>query len=303
MATLVEELQETVQKVAAAVGPSVVRIGRGGGRGSGVVLAAGVVLTNAHNLRGDETTVTFADGRSATGTIRGTDPNGDLVVLEVDTGDAPAISWDATSVDPAVGSAVFALANPAGRGLRVTFGLVSAVGQAFSGPSGRRIGGSIEHTAPLNRGSSGGPIVNASGALVGLNTNRVGDGFYLAIPADSELKTRVDALVRGESFGTPRLGVALTPSKAAKRLRAAVGLPEREGLLVRGVQSESPAGRAGVREGDLLIEAGGQPLSSHEDLFAALDALTPGGVLAIKVVRGVDEVELSVSFAADSAAS
>ena len=174
--TMIEELEGTLRGVAERVGPSVVRIGRGWGRGSGVVLAEGLVLTNAHNLRGDETTVTFADGRSATATVRGVDSDGDVVVLAVDTAAVAPISWD--PVEPAVGTAVIALANPAGRGLRATLGFVSAVGQTFRGPRGRRIAGSIEHTAPLSRGSSGGPIVDAAGRLIGINTNRVGDGFY-----------------------------------------------------------------------------------------------------------------------------
>ena len=288
--TMIEELEGTLRGVAERVGPSVVRIGRGWGRGSGVVLAEGLVLTNAHNLRGDETTVTFADGRSATATVRGVDSDGDVVVLAVDTAAVAPISWD--PVEPAVGTAVIALANPAGRGLRATLGFVSAVGQTFRGPRGRRIAGSIEHTAPLSRGSSGGPIVDAAGRLIGINTNRVGDGFYLAIPADGDLKARIDALARGESPSRPRLGVALAPRHAARRLRAAVGLPERDGLLVRAVDSDSPAGRAGIRQGDLLVEAGGTALTSPDDLFEVLDHAV-GPSLTVRVVRGVEELDVT----------
>jgi len=274
----------------------VVRIGRGGGRGAGIVIGTGLVLTNSHNLRGEETLVSFSDGRTATGTVKGVDSDGDLAVLTVDTADTPAVSWDPGTVSISVGTPVFAVANPAGRGLRVTFGLVSAVGQAFPGPRGRHIGGSIEHTAPLSRGSSGGPVVDATGALVGINTNRVGDGFYLALPADADLKTRIDALARGESPSAPRLGVALAPAHAARRLRAAVGLPERDGLLVRGVQADSPADRAGLRQGDLLVEAAGQPLGSHDDLYAVLDGVGAAGTLTIKVVRGTDDLDVVVDF-------
>ena len=291
--TMIEELEGTLRGVAERVGPSVVRIGRGWGRGSGVVLAEGLVLTNAHNLRGDETTVTFADGRSATATVRGVDSDGDVVVLAVDTAAVAPISWD--PVEPAVGTAVIALANPAGRGLRATLGFVSAVGQTFRGPRGRRIAGSIEHTAPLSRGSSGGPIVDAAGRLIGINTNRVGDGFYLAIPADGDLKARIDALARGESPSRPRLGVALAPRHAARRLRAAVGLPERDGLLVRAVDSDSPAGRAGIRQGDLLVEAGGTALTSPDDLFEVLDHAV-GPSLTVRVVRGVEELDVTVTL-------
>src|SRR5947209_20413603 len=90
----VQQLQDTVRAVGERVGPSVVRIGRGWGRGNGVVIGDGFVLTNAHNLRGRETTVTFADGRTATGALAGADLEGDLAVLRVDTGDAPAIAWE-----------------------------------------------------------------------------------------------------------------------------------------------------------------------------------------------------------------
>ncbi len=296
MPTMLDELQAAVERITTTAGASVVRIGRGGGRGAGVVIAEGLVLTNAHNLRGAEATVTFADGHSAVGAVKGVDGEGDLAVLAIDTAGAPVITWDPATVDPRVGAAVFALANPAGRGLRVTFGLVSAVGQAFPGPRGRRVAGSIEHTAPLNRGSSGGPVVDASGSLLGINTNRVGDGFYLAIPADAAVRARVDALARGEAPSRPRLGIALAPAAAARRLRAAVGLPEREGLLLRGVQEGSPAAAAGLREGDLLVEAGGRPLITPDDLFEALDALAEGSSLIVSVVRGSEEIDVTVSF-------
>jgi len=291
---MIDELQHTVEQVATTAGPSVVRIGRGSGRGAGVVVAAGRVLTNGHNLRDSEVTVTFADGRSVTAEVAGVDVEGDLAVLRVDTAAVPAISWSPGGVALGVGSPVFALANPAGRGLRVTFGLVSAVAQAFRGPRGRRITGSIEHTAPLNRGSSGGPIVDATGALVGINTNRVGDGFYLAIPADAELAARVEALARGESPSRPRLGVALAPAHAARRLRAAVGLPERDGLLVRTVQEGSPAAQAGLRQGDLIVSAGDQALTGHDQLFEALDAAATTGSVTLAILRGVEELTVEV---------
>ena len=118
------------------------------------------------------------------------------------------------------------MSNPGGRGLRVSFGTVSGVGRTFRGPRGRRIAGALEHTAPLGRGSSGGPLVDAEGRLVGINTHRLGEGFYLALPAGAALKTRVDALARGESASRVQLGVGLAPSHVARRLRRSVGLPD-----------------------------------------------------------------------------
>jgi serine protease Do len=252
------------------------------------------VVTNAHNLRGDEVTVVFADGRSQVGQVQGVDVDGDLAVISVDTAGVTPITWTDAATPASVGTAVLALANPGGR-QRVTVGLVSAVGRAFRGPRGRRIAGSIEHTAPLGRGSSGGPIVNRAGQVIGLNTHRLGDGFYLALPADAELRSRIDALSRGEAPQRRRLGVGIAPSGVARKLRRAVGLPEREGLLVRVVEQDSPADRAGVHAGDLIVAVDGQPVSDADQLYQALDRAT-GDRLALGVVRGVEEHTLTVSF-------
>src|SRR5579884_3653115 len=149
--SVVEELQRSTSGVAEEVGPGVVRIGRGPGRGSGFVVADGAVLTNAHNLRGDETTVTFPDGRREVGPVGGVDADGDLAVVRVDTGGAPVLAW--ADDEPDVGTPVFAVTTPPGDGTRATFGMVSAVGRAFRGPRGRLISGGLEHTAPLARGS------------------------------------------------------------------------------------------------------------------------------------------------------
>ena len=150
--SVLNELQEAVASVATAVGPSVVGIGSRL-RGSGVVVADGRVLTNAHNLRGGEVTVRFPGGRTAVGTAKGVDWDGDLAVVEVDTADAPAIAW--SSGGATIGSAVFAAAATSSGGARVSFGFVSSVERAFRGPGGRRISGSLEHTAPLAPGRPG----------------------------------------------------------------------------------------------------------------------------------------------------
>jgi S1-C subfamily serine protease len=238
--------------------------------------------------------VQFADGRSVIAEVIGTDADGDLAVLTADTGDAPALVWSDGSARP--GAAVFGLAKPGGRGVRVTFGLITAADRAFRGPRGRRIEGSIEHTAPLARGSSGGPVVDAQGRLVGINTNRLDQGFYLAIPADDALRQRVDALGRGESVDRARLGVGLAPRRAARELRKAVGLEPRDGLLVREVVDDSPAARAGIKVGDLLVQAGDRILVSVDDLHAALDAASAGTAVNFVIVRGTDEMELAVTF-------
>lgn len=296
MAQVLQEIEAAVAKAANQVGPSVVGLGRGWGRGSGVVTADGQIITNAHVLRGDEVEVTFSGGRTAAGRVAGTDGDLDAAVVAVDTGDAPPIAWDPDAVGGAgFGTPVLALANPGGRGLRVTFGLVSATGRSFRGPRGRRIAGSLEHSAPLPRGSSGSPLVDLDGRLLGLNTVRMEGGLILALPADAALRRRVDALARGEGGERPRLGIALAPPRAARRLRSAVGLPERDGLLVRGVRDGTPAAQAGIQRGDLLVAVAGRELSSVDDLFDALE--TAEGTLAVSLVRGTEEVELSVDVA------
>ena len=292
--SVLEELQQAVETAANTVGPAVVGLGRGWGRGSGVVTAGGIVLTNAHVLRGEEVAVTFADGRTEHGRVAGADADLDLAAIAVETADTEPVAWDPERVDATtIGAPVFALANPGGRGLRTTFGLVSATGRSFRGPRGRRIGGSIEHTAALPRGSSGGPLVDAEGRLLGLNSIRVEGGLILALPADAVMRRRAEALASGTGAERPRLGLALAPPRAARRMRAAVGLPERDGLLVRGVVEDSPAGRAGLERGDLLVGIDHQPLTSVDELF---DALETNASLTLTVLRGTDERDVDVTL-------
>jgi serine protease Do len=291
--TVFDEIQASIGRLAQDAGPSVVGIGQRWGIGSGVVLGEGRVLTNAHNVRGSQVTVTFADGRTAEGSVAGHDIDGDLAVIEAGTGQVPALPWAAAA--PAIGMPVFALANPGGRGLRATFGFVSGIDRSFRGPRGLRITGSLEHTAPLLPGSSGGPVLDGSGQLLGINTNLLGEGFYLAIPADEALRGRVDALARGESVKPPQLGVTITPGHVARRLRRAVGLPDAEGLLVRDVAGDSPAARAGLAAGDLITAAAGEPVRTVDDLSRALRAAA-GGTVELKVLRGTDERTIQVTL-------
>ena len=292
--TILDDIGASIRQLAEGAGPSVVGIGQRRGVGTGIVLGDGKVLTNAHNLRGDKVTVTFADGRTADGTVAGLDIDGDLAVINVDTGEVPALPW-ADDAAAEIGTPVFALANPGGHGLRVTFGFVSGIQRTFRGPRGRRITGSLEHTAPLLPGSSGGPVLNAAGQLLGINTNRLGEGFYLAIPADQALQARAGTLARGESAQPPRLGVAIAPNHVARRLRRAVGLPDADGLLIRDVAEDSPAARAGIAQGDLIVAAAGRPVRTPDDLFDALQA-APGGTVALNLIRGTSEVTTQVTL-------
>jgi serine protease Do len=285
-----EDIQKAVAGLHERLAPSIVGVGNGWRGGSGVVVGEGLIVTNAHNLRGDGVGVTFADGREVEGEVAAVDYDADLAVVRADTGKSKAIEW-AASV-PALGQPVFGISNPRGQGVRVTFGLVSGLSRSFRGPRGRRITGSVEHTAPLSPGSSGGPIVDADGKLLGINTNRLGDGFYLAIPADAALRDRVQALGRGETPGRRRLGIAVAPGHVARRMRRAVGLPERDGVLVRAVEEEGAAAKAGLQEGDLIVEAAGTPIRDVDDLQDAVSGAR--GAVPLRIVRGTEERTVSV---------
>jgi serine protease Do len=308
----VTTLQDAIAGAAATVGPSVVGLGRGWGHGSGVVIADGHVLTSAHSLRRDEAMVSFADGRRETATVAGVESDLDLAVLAVDTGDAPPVRWEpaggraagaSAAEAPGIGAPVIALANPGGRGLRATLGFVSSGERSFRGPRGRRIRGAIEHTAPLPRGSSGGPLVDPDGNLLGINSLRLDGGLILAVPAGAAVKERMLGLARGDAVAPHRLGVAIAPPRVARRLRNAVGLPERDGLLVRAVQDDSPGAEAGVEAGDLIVAAGGLPTANVEALYTALDEVPgAGGELELTLVRGTDERTVAVTFAGARAA-
>lgn len=294
--SLVTNLESTIGSAAERIGPSVVGIGRGWGVGSGVVIETGRVLTNAHNLRHDEVTVAFADGRRETGRVVASDGDLDLAVVEVDTGDVTPLPLGEDGSGPAIGRLVLAVSNPGGRGLRVTPGFVSSSSASFRAPGGRRVAGAIEHTAPLPRGSSGGPLVDAEGHLLGINTVRVDPGLILAIPLDAANRTRVQALERGEQPKRLRLGVAVAPPRVARRLRRAVGLPERDGILVRAVEEQSPAAAAGIQRGDLIVAASGSEVARLDDLYEALETAREAESLELGIVRGTEEQTVKVSF-------
>jgi serine protease Do len=281
-------------RVADAVAPAVVRIGRSGGRGCGVVVGEGLVATNAHNLRDRTTEVTFADGRVVQGRATAIDADGDLTVLAVETGAIVAPAWSDDA--PAEGTPVYAVAAiPGGR--RVTQGAVSAVDRSFRGPRGRLVTGAIEHTAALGKGTSGSPVVDADGRIVGLTTLRLGDGLALAQPAGEALRRRIDDLAAGQAPHRVVLGVGIAPAGAARRMRRAVGLAERDGALVRGVVDGSPASRAGLATGDLITRVGPHDVGGPADLEAALADPELGAEVTVHVVRGADELDLDVSLA------
>lgn len=300
MTNVLAELETAATQVAERVGAATVAIGRSP-RGSGLVVAPGRVLTNAHNLRDRTTQVTFAEGRAAQSRVLAVDAGSDLAVLEVDTADITPLAW--ASGVPGIGAAVFALARGV-RGVRLSVGFVSGVDRTFRGPGGRPIGGGLEHTAPMGRGSSGGPLVDASGDVVGVNTHRLGEGFYLALAADEALVARVGSLVEGQAPRRATLGISVAPNEVALRLRRSVGLDDRDGVLIRGVEESGPAASAGLRVGDLIVRAGHPDtpmtdtptIDALHQVLGAHDVATP---LVVGIVRGADESSVEVSFPQD----
>jgi serine protease Do len=287
---VLEELRDAVSGAAAAAGPAVVGL-RADGRpaGSGAVVAPGAILTSWRAGRRGALEVVFADGRTVEATaLHGAAPAG-LAIVRAETGDVAPIAWgDADAL--AVGSPVVALADPGGNGLRATLGFVSST-RALR--RGRRATAAIEHTAPMARGSVGGPLVDGDGGLVAVNLLRQSGGLIVAVRAGADMRERIEGLARGRG-ATPRLGVALAPAHVARRLRRAVGLPELDGLLVRDVEEGSPAAEAGVRQGDLIVAAGDTPTADYDALFGALEGIEEGAEVELAIVRGGEERRVRV---------
>ncbi len=294
--SLVEELESKIARVAGEHGDAAVGIGRGWRFGSGTVVERDRVVTSAHHVRSDQVSVTLASGEGGVAEIAGIDHDLGVAVLRLDTGDLEPLAWAPAGDDVGIGTAVIALANPGGRGLRASPGFVAASQRSLRGPRGRQITGAIEHTATLPRGSAGGPLLDLEGRLLGVNALRLEGGLIVALGPDSGLRETVERLGRGEESARPYLGVAVAPSHVARRMRRAVGLPEQDGLLVRGIEDESAAARAGLARGDLIVAAAGQQVDGIDALHRALDQATREGGFSLTVVRGTEEREVHVQL-------
>jgi len=280
------------------------------GQGSGVVIDAGrgLVLTNAHVVDSvDSVEVTLADGSQLDGSVVGADPVTDLAVVRVGRkGELQAAPLgDSEALE--VGDWAIALGSPYGLERTVTLGIVSSLHRDINslGFADKRLD-LIQTDAAINPGNSGGPLINASGEVIGINTLvRSGPGAGLGFAIPINLAKRVAGqLAEGGKVIHPYLGLQLVPltARVARENNrdpdALLQLPERDGALVQKVLPESPAETAGLKRGDLVVSIADQPVLNPSALLQAVEHAQVGQPLALKVVRGQKEMQLSIRPAA-----
>jgi S1-C subfamily serine protease len=261
--------------------------GRGTGEslGSGVVFTAdGFLLTNAHVVRrATGGTATFSDGTTAAFQVVGADPLSDLAVLRA-TGPTPVPAELGEADGLRVGQLVVAVGNPLGLAGSVTAGVISALGRSMPAGDHGIIEDVIQTDAALNPGNSGGALADASARVIGINTAVAGIGLGLAVPVNATTRRIMSALMRDGRVRRAFLGVAVVPAPVAPVWRAKLG-GRATGLRVASVVSGGPADRAGLRPGDLLLTAGGQEVTSAQDLQRLMFDEAIGRPLPVTVMR------------------
>jgi S1-C subfamily serine protease len=283
-----------VTRVAAQLTPAVAslrvpRSGGGGGEslGSAVVYTSdGFLLTNAHVVgQAQRGTALFADGGSAPFTVVGADPLSDLAVVRaLGTTPGPAQLGEADGL--VVGQLVVAVGSPLGLTGSVTAGVVSALGRSFparSGNAARLVEDVIQTDAALNPGNSGGALADAEARVVGINTAVAGVGLGLAVPVNGTTRKIIATLMASGRVRRAYLGIVSVPAPLPAWLAERTG--RRQGLRVAEVVAGGPAARAGLRTGDLLLSAGGQPVRAAQDLQRLMFGDAIGKPLAITVMR------------------
>jgi S1-C subfamily serine protease len=279
-----------VDAVAAAVVSIAIRktAARGARGGSGVVIAPdGYVLTNSHVVHGaSEHSVAFEDGEERSATLVGDDPATDLAVVRVEgSGLAHAVIGDSSRVR--VGQLVVAIGNPLGSHSTVSTGVVSSPARALRSRTGRLVENIIQHTAPLNPGSSGGPLVDSRGHVVGINTAIIAMAQGIGFAVSSNTATWVvPQLLAGGRVRRAFLGIAGSDRGLPRRLARYHGLAAERAVEVAGVEEGGPAAAAGIREGDLVVSIEGRTVGGVDDLHRFLAEWPVGKPLAITVVRG-----------------
>jgi len=295
---LLDAYSRAVISVVDRVGPSVVSVtvGKPGqqrqpeqtGNGSGVVVAPdGYILTNDHVIHHAKSiAVSLTDGTSLSATLVGKDPATDLAVIRAETSYLSASTLDQTG-RLRVGQLVIAMGNPFGFESTVSTGVVSALGRALRSRSGSLIESIIQHTAPLNPGNSGGPLVDTAGNVVGINTAIIAmaQGIGFAIPANTAMWVVSQLLTHGR-VRRGFLGIAEQGRPFHQRLVRFHELPGNQAVEVLAVESQGPADRAGIRIGDLIIAINEQVVASVDDLHRFLSEWPIGKPIGVKFIRG-----------------
>lgn len=292
LATLSEELAAAVERA----GPAVVTVdARRQIAASGIIWPeSGVVVTADHAVERDEDVgVTLADGTKLTANVVGRDPGSDLAVLRLG-GRAPAGAELAPADATRVGHLVLALGRPGSGALMASFGVVSALGGSWRTARGGIVDGYIRADVRLYPGFSGGPLVDTQGRIVGLNSWYLARGQELAIPAHT-VGGVVQTLLTQGRIRRGYLGVTSQPVRLPTSLREKLGLEQDTGLMVVGVEGESPADKGGLGLGDVLVAVAGRRVADVEDLQMALGAGVVDNPTPVSVVRGGERTELSVT--------
>jgi S1-C subfamily serine protease len=301
---LLDAYSRAVTTVVEAVGPAVVSVnvghasvrGERNGAGSGVVLTPdGYLLTNSHVAHGAKAlTVVFTDGRSAEATLVGEDVPTDLAVLQAH---ASGLSYAALgdSGKLRAGQLVIAIGNPLGFQSTVSTGVVSALGRSLRGQDGRLIENVIQHTAPLNPGNSGGPLVDSRGHVVGVNTAIIAmaQGIGFSIPANTARWVLTQILTRGK-VQRGYLGLAGRQRRLDRRLVRFYSLSTDDAVEVVSVDGKGPAVRAGLRAGDLIVGVHDRPVGSVDDLHRFLAEWPVGNPVGLTLLRGAERKQVDV---------
>jgi Do/DeqQ family serine protease len=272
---------------------------RASGLGSGVIVSsAGYVLTNNHVIEGaDDIEVALNDGRKLSARIVGRDPESDLAVLQIKSdGKLPAITFGHPE-QLRVGDVVLAIGNPFGVGQTVTMGIVSALGRTHLGIN--TFEDFIQTDAAINPGNSGGALIDAGGHLIGVNSaiySRTGGslGIGFAIPV-SLARNVMEQIIQNGSVTRGWIGVEV--QAITGELAESFGLPSSDGTLISGVMRGSPADRAGIQPGDVLLAVDGRKVTDPQSMLEAIAALQPGRKADFELRRGKDMMGLKVEIA------
>ena len=284
---LLDSYSRAVTGVTARIAPSVVNVDVKHGTGSGFVFTPdGLILTNSHVVNGAASVqISLLDGRRLHADVIGDDPDTDLAILRVSAHDLhPAPLGDSSALLP--GQLVVAIGNPFGFQHTVTAGVVSALGRGLRARTGRLMENLIQTDAALNPGNSGGPLVTSAGVVVGVNTAviRGGQGIAFAVPINTA-RAVIAALLRDGRVRRAVLGVSAQTADIPRRIVHDHGLPHDHGVLVTEVQKGSPADRAGVTPGDVIIDIGGARVASIDALHRELTGDKVGQAIPLRVLR------------------